>query len=548
MLEKEVMRGFARSLQGGAVLALIGAASAAPAQQMEVNLLEDAIVVSRDPLVTAHPTRILVKFVEGTTDDARLEAVEMVGGVSETQYTLVPGLEAIETSVGAEAALWILQGLPFIEYAEFDYLMQTTSTFPNDTSFGNMWGLHNVGQNIFGVNGVVDADIDAPEAWDQSTGSTSVVIAVIDTGTQYTHVDLSANMWINTDEIANNGIDDDGNGYIDDTRGWDCFSNDNDPNDTNGHGTHTAGTIGAVGNNGLGVTGVCWTCKIMPLRFIGGGGGPIADAIEAIQYAVNNGARISNNSWGSYQYVQSLADAISAAQSAGHLFVAGAGNDNNNNNNFPFYPASYGHTSVISVAATTNTDARWSFSNYGSFSVDLGAPGHDILSTWPGNQLAWLSGTSMATPHVAGVAGLLLAKNPTWTYTQIRDRIFQTVRPLASLNGLVATNGMLNAGAALAPLNQRPPRPPQPTCTNLGAGQVRVDWVDNAIDETRWLVQRQQRVGGVWTNTTTVAGNLPPNTTTFTNTPGTGTWRYRIRSRNAFGWSQFSMWRPINVP
>jgi len=535
-----------RSLTRGlAVLATLAAGTVA-AQENNVNLSGDELLLAQNPDLTAHPTRILVKFVEGTPADARADAIAMVGGVSEMQYTLVPGLEAINTAVGAAAAVLMLQGLPFIEFAEPDFVVHTTAN-PNDPLFAFQWGLHNTGQNIQGFNGVVDADIDGPEGWDLHTGSATVVIAIIDTGTSYTHVDLAGNIWINTDEIPNNGIDDDGNGYIDDIRGWDALGNDNDPNDTDGHGTHTAGTVGAVGNNGVGVSGVMWDCQLMPLRFIGPGGGLISDAIEALNYAVNNGARISNNSWGNYGFSSALSSAISSAQAAGHLFVAAAGNDNNNNNSFPFYPASYTHSNIISVAATNNRDLRYAFSNYGSTSVDLGAPGEDIASTWPGNQYVYLTGTSMAGPHVAGVAGLLWAQNPAWTYTQVKDRLMTTVRTIGALSGIIVTGGVVNAAAALAPMNQPPPRPAQPTLTNLGGGQVRVNWVDNANNENRWQVQRQQKVNGVWTNLTLVAGNLPANTTQFVNTPGPGTWRYRVRSRNIYGFSQWSLFRQITL-
>ncbi len=506
----------------------------------------DHLLLQADPDLVAHPTRILVKFAENTPSELRTEALEMVGGFSERAYSLVPGLEAIDTAIGADAAIAVLSGLLFVEWAEPDLVVHAVG-IPNDTSFGAEWGMHNTGQNILGFNGVVDAYIDGPDAWDILTGNAGIVVAMIDTGINYLHVDLNDNIWVNTGETIN-GVDDDGNGYIDDTRGYDFYNNDSDPNDSDGHGTHTGGTVGAEGNNAMGEPGGMWDCQLMPLRFLGPGGGFISDAIEALNYAVNKGCKISNNSWGSYGFNGSMSAAISGAQAAGHIFVAAAGNDNNNNDVNPFYPASYTQDNVISVAGTNNRDLRYNFSNYGANSVDLGAPAEAVASTWPGNQYVYLDGTSMASPHVAGVVGLVWAQNPGWTATEVRTRVLSTARPINAMSGITVTGGMLNAGAALAPSNQPPPRPAQPTCTNLGNGQVRVDWVDNASNETRWQVQRQQRVNNVWTNTTMVAPNLPANTTTYTNTPGTGTWRYRIRSRNAFGFSQFSLWRTINVP
>ena len=293
--------------------------------------------------------------------------------------------------------------------------MHGSQTLPNDTYFNLEWGLHNTGQTIQGQVGIADADIDCPEAWDLSTGNASFVIADIDTGMQWTHPDLDGNVWSNPGEIAGNGIDDDGNGYIDDTRGWDFYSVDNNPDDGDGHGTHTAGTIGAEGNNGIGVVGVNWQCKIMPLRFLGPFGGSTSDAILAVNYAAAKGVRVSNNSWGGGGFSQGLFDAINAAKAVGHVFVAAAGNNGSNNDSSPFYPASYNLDNLISVAATDNRDNRASFSNYGAVSVDLGAPGVNVASTYTASGYAYLSGTSMATPHVTGVVALVEALNPSWT-------------------------------------------------------------------------------------------------------------------------------------
>src|SRR5918999_1287399 len=266
-------------------------------------------------------------------------------------------------------------------------------------------------------------DADAPEAWNTGTGTAATVVAVIDEGVDVSHPDLRNNIWKNPGEVPGNGVDDDRNGYVDDVNGFD-FANDDasvydpDPIDGSGdeHGTHVAGTIAAEGNNGAGITGVNWQAKVMALKFLGPNSGSTLDAVEAINYAVAKGADISNNSWG---YVgspsRSLKDAITRADNAGLLFVAAAGNggadgvgdDNDANSTNTNYPSSFSNPNIISVAATDNRDRLASFSNFGASTVDLGAPGVNVLSTLPGNRYGYYSGTSMATPHVTGVAALL---------------------------------------------------------------------------------------------------------------------------------------------
>jgi subtilisin family serine protease len=247
--------------------------------------------------------------------------------------------------------------------------------------------LNNTGQ----TGGTSDVDIDAPEAWDITTGNSNVVVAVLDSGVDYNHPDLINNMWTNPGEIAGNGLDDDNNGMIDDVRGWDFVDDDNDPMDSDDHGTHVAGTIAAEGNNGNGITGVVWTAQIMPLRFLNAfGSGSVADAIEAIDYAIENGANIVNASYGSYTSSTAERDAIVRARDAGILFVAAAGNDNwNNDSATKHYPSGYDLANIIAVAATDESDARASFSNYGVTSVDVAAPGTSILSARPDRQTVW---------------------------------------------------------------------------------------------------------------------------------------------------------------
>lgn len=384
---------------------------------------------------------LLVKFNPDASDSEIASAMIAVNGKIIKRLRIVKNLVHIQLpeNLTVMEAIAILKQNPLIEYAEPNYI-RYPFTIPNDPGFPYyLWGLHNTGQS----GGTVDADIDAPEAWDITTGSSNIVIAVIDTGVDMTHVDLSVNIWTNPGEIPGNGKDDDGNGYIDDVHGWDFSANDNDPSDTNTckHGTHVSGTIGAIGNNGNGVTGVNWNVKIMPLRFLGGllCSGSDANAIKAIEYAADKGVRIANNSWGGGGYNRALEDAI---RNSNMIFVAAAGNENNNNDLKPSYPASFPLDNIISVAATDHNDLRASFSNYGLASVDLAAPGVKIASTIPGNKYAYFDGTSMATPHVSGVVGLLLSENPALENWQIVWKILQGVDE----KGLpVLSGGRLNA-------------------------------------------------------------------------------------------------------
>jgi hypothetical protein len=323
--------------------------------------------------------------------------------------------------------------------AERDYLVFPT-LFPTDTSFTQLWGLHNTGQ----TGGIVDADIDAPEAWDITTGSREVLVGVIDTGVDRSHPDLLANMWTNPHEIPGNSIDDDGNGFVDDVHGWDFFSNDNNPTDEEGHGTHCAGTIGGVGNNVTGVTGVCWQVSIVGLRFLGPSGGSTSDAIEAVNYSRDLGVDLTSNSWGGGGFSSLLQTAIASAGAAEQLFIAAAGNDGSNVDLSPQYPAGYALNTIVSVASSTSSDTRSSFSNYGATTVDLAAPGSSIYSTVPGSSYATYSGTSMATPHVSGAVALLKSIAPDMSAAEIKTRLLETVDPVAAFASNTLSGGRLN--------------------------------------------------------------------------------------------------------
>ncbi|MDP3789057.1 MAG: S8 family peptidase, partial [Candidatus Omnitrophota bacterium] len=376
-----------------------------------------------------------------------------------------------------------LKNDPNIEYAEPNYIVSICLT-PNDPLYPIQWPLSNTGQAYPESGyynpppGTPDCDIDAPEAWDVSTGSPDIVVAVIDTGVDYTHRDINDNMWKNLAEL--NGVpavDDDGNGYVDDIYGYD-FCNylkprDSDPIDDAGHGTHVAGIIAAEGNNGLDITGICWNTKIMALKFLDSNGwGQVSDAVDAFYYAANNGARITSNSWGGGRYSQTAQDAINYAHDQGLVMMAAAGNDNLSSLQ---YPACYDN--MIAVSATNSNDGKAPFSNYGTW-IDVAAPGVHILSlrangtsmgTIYDDYTTIASGTSMACPQASGLAALIYSFHPEFTNEQVRQVLRHTTdAPPAGTNQYIGT-GRINALKALqldrvsnATLSITFPRPDNP--------------------------------------------------------------------------------------
>lgn len=417
-------------------------------------------LLEADPTLPYDPTSLLVRF----RDDADPLTVQMVRELCEVRtiesWSLVPGLEhvAVTHSVPDTMEMMNLIGsaLDAVEFVEYDHFSRFEAT-PNDSFYSLLWGMNNTGQTVNRDRGTANADIDANLAWDITTGSSSFVVGMADSGILRTHEDLAANIWTNPGETAGNGIDDDGNGRVDDTWGWDFFNNDNNPTDDNGHGTHTSGTVGAVGNNGRGVTGVAWTVRLAGLK-IGSASGSIAisAAIGAIDYCVGKGIKLSNHSWGGGAINSALNTAISNARTAGHLIVAASGNGGSdgrgdNNDSIPSYPASYTQDNIIAVAAIDNDNRLATFSNFGATSVDLAAPGVTIASTYNSatNSYVYLNGTSMATPHVTGAAALVWSRNPTWTYSQVRSKLLSTTKPLSSLAGKTVTGGCLNANNAV---------------------------------------------------------------------------------------------------
>jgi len=431
------------------------------------------------PPPRAIPDEVLIKFRPGAaaSDRAAIRADLHAQVLHDFAFIGVQHLKIHGVTV--DAALSRYRHNPNVQYVEPNYEIQALVT-PNDPRFPEMYALRNTGQ----TGGTAGDDIKATLAWDQFTGDPNIKIGVIDTGVDYNHPDIAANVWTNPGEIPGNGIDDDGNGYVDDVHGYDFANNDGDPFDDNGHGTHTSGTIAAVGNNNVGVTGVNWNAKIVAIKFLSAGGsGSTAGAIAGVNYAITVGVRLTSNSWGGGGFSQALLDAINAAGAAGQLFVAAAGNSSQNTDTTPSYPASYDTPYIISVAATDHNDNLASFSNFGATTVDLGAPGVNILSTLPGNSYGTLSGTSMATPHVAGVVGLAMGRFPAVPALQIKTLLLHAVDARASLAGKCLTGGRLNAFMTIAEPDSLPPGSIANLSTSdAGSNSIRLAWTATGDD------------------------------------------------------------------
>jgi subtilisin family serine protease len=448
---------FARSL----CLILLLAASALQAQQSS-----PWITVGKHE---AHPTRILGRFASGyDLQHADAQALmQELGLTVRRDYKLVPGLVAFDSAAVSAIAPQAIVPPPVEETQAAELLrrikrMQDSGLFQyvqpsyikrlmrdaTDASFvdGTLWGLRNLGLQ----GGVSGSDINVRQAWDLTTGSTNVIVAVLDTGIRYTHQDLRRNMWRNPGETAD-GTDSDGNGYVDDIHGVNVIEGTGNPMDFDDHGTHVAGTIGASANDGFPHVGVAWDVRLMAIRWITTAGATTDDLIEAIQYAVQNGAHIANASYGGYFFDPAEFDAMAAAREAGLLFIAAAGNDAIDADVFPSYPANYPLDNIIAVAATDRQNRLAGFSNFGAHTVHVGAPGAEIFSSISlGNATYdFFNGTSMAAPHVAGVAALIRARHPNASMAEIRERILQTVVPAPALAGRTTTGGVVSAHKAL---------------------------------------------------------------------------------------------------
>jgi len=397
---------------------------------------------------------------------AERSALSQVGGTVLRGHERL-GILVIRPRLAVGAAVESLLRSGTVAYAEPDYRLRA-SAVPDDPQFGQQWSLHNIGQEVpagSGRFGTSDADIDGMEAWDVQKIAPGVVVAVMDTGVDYRHPDLALNMWVNPGEVAGNGIDDDGNGWVDDVHGIDTCNYDSDPDDDYryAHGTHVAGIVGARGDNGVGVTGVAWRTKIMALKFLcADGGGYDSGAVALIDYllavkAAHGYTRvIMNASWGGSGDSAALEDAIDTAGDEGVLMVAAAGNAGMDTDVTPVYPASYGLVNVLSVGASDSNDAPAYFSNHGCNSVDVYAPGVDILSTvlHTAKGYASYSGTSMAAPLVSGMAALVWQRHATRSLPQVKAMLMNSVDPVGTLEGQAVTQGRVNLQQALgAPWN-----------------------------------------------------------------------------------------------
>ncbi len=453
-----------------------------------VRVDEPLIQSPKDSKINYVPGEVLVRFkseFDAASKEDSMSELNTEDGEIQIEVQNFEGAEIVQglrlVKVGANQTFDAIEALnkrDDVIYAEPNYIYYE-NVIPNDTSFFRKWDLLNTGQVYGGsVSGTPDADIDADDAWNITTGDRNIVIGIVDSGLDVNHPDLQANVWTNPDETPGNGIDDDGNGYIDDMNGWDFLNNDasvyDDPDDDD-HGTHVAGIAGATGNNSTGVTGVNWEVSLMSLKTIGTGGSTTKIA-AALNYArdmrqkwINtNGAqganvRVLNNSYGGSGFSQTMFTAISQLNSVGILFVASAGNESTNTDYLPHYPSDYDLPNVISVAATDDDDNLAGFSNFGVGATTMGAPGRFVYSTIPDNKYAFFSGTSMASPQVAGAAALILAQHPNLTVKQLKSTLIYKGDPKPALaNGVTTTGRRLNVNNSFQNATEVDNTPPNP--------------------------------------------------------------------------------------
>ncbi len=409
---------------------------------------------------------VLVRFREGVSEERIAEIVSGFTDRVEDEIEVVGGLVAVDSLDNEDAARVVADysSLPEVEYVEKNEEIRLPPMErarpderfasplpggPNDPRLAEQWALINTGQR----EGKERADISALGAWAKTHGNRKVVVAVLDSGVDYTHPDLSNNMWVRPDSL--DPYFDEQLGEVDDVNGFSALGEARDPMDENGHGTHCAGIVGAEGDNGEGIAGVNWQVEIMPLKFMGAGGfGTTKDAIEAINYVIERkragvNVRVISASWGSRQKSRALGDVIRKAGEEGIIFIAAAGNNHENADRFPHYPSGYDLPNVVSVAALNRRDELASFSNFGPKSVHVAAPGAEILSTWLRGDYEEHSGTSMATPVVAGVAALILSVEPDLSVEELKKRLMDSVDKLDTLQGKIASAGRVNAARAV---------------------------------------------------------------------------------------------------
>jgi subtilisin family serine protease len=531
-------------------------------EQLEARtLLSAAISTAQNP----DTSRIIVAYKSSLallsmSAPAGAHVAQAIDGADRTEIVTV------DPKVSLDSTLAKLRANPNVRYAEPDYKV-TTDVVPNDMYYqnGTLWGMEGDQSTPASANGSGAAEAWANDQTGTPAGAAPVYVGIIDEGIDFNHPDLIGNVWTNPYDTPGDGIDNDGNSYIDDTHGWDFYHNDNTIYDGNGgdqHGTHVTGTIAATGNNGTGVAGVDWNVKYISGKFLGPDGGYISDAIAALDYFTDlktrHGMNIVavNNSWGGGGFSQALQDAIVRAAKADILFIAAAGNggsDNvgDNNDAVPSYPSSFdttagaGYDSVIGVAAIASNGTLASFSNYGATSVDLAAPGVGIFSTLPGSAYGYMSGTSMATPHVTGTVALYAATHPGATASDIRNAILTGAadNPLPSLAGKVATGGRLDVPDTLAQSSTiivQPNPPSDLQVTGVTNTAISLSWTDNATNESGFHVERSTDNGLTWSP----AGDASADATTFTDTglsAGTTYW-YQVSAFNSAGVSD-----PTNI-
>ncbi|HKW51772.1 MAG TPA: S8 family serine peptidase [Candidatus Eisenbacteria bacterium] len=433
------------------------------------------------------PDEVIIKFKPGASASDVRAVLDDLGA---TRVKRFGRIQAEEHRIARRSVLDAVRRYehhPAIQFIEPNWMFHA-DVVPNDPLFPQQWALLNTGQ----TGGTPGADIHATSAWDAQTGSADIVVAIVDTGTDYTHPDLAPNIWTNVHEIPGNGVDDDGNGLVDDVHGYDFLNSDPDPMDDSGHGTHVSGTVGAVGNNGIGVAGVAWNVKIMPLKFLdASGSGPASAAVECIEYAIQNGARILNLSWGGTDFSAALQLAIEDANAAGVVCVAAAGNSSVSLDQVPHFPASLAVPNVIAVASSTDRDELSAFSNFGRGTVPIAAPGSNIWSTFLGGDYQSISGTSMATPHVSGALALLWSKFPRMPIAQLKTVLSGSADRVPALAGLTTTGGRLNVARMLEGIDTIPPDPiVDLTVAQIESNRLTLRWTATGDDGRQGLASR----------------------------------------------------------